>query len=61
MFIGKICNNLIKIREASFAKSILAAIVIRLKWDVIQENCACFAECFLFLDCITTEYIPGVL
>ena len=28
MFIGKICYNLIKIREASFAKSILAAIVI---------------------------------
>ena len=26
MFIGKICNNLIKIREASLAKSILAAI-----------------------------------
>ena len=28
MFIGKICDNLIKMREASFAKSILAAIVI---------------------------------
>ena len=28
MFIGNICDNLIKIREASFAKSILAAIVI---------------------------------
>ena len=28
MFIGKICDNLIKMREASFAKSILAGIVI---------------------------------
>ena len=21
----------------------------------------CFAECFLFLRCLTTEYIPGVI
>ena len=28
MFIGKICGNLIKMREASFAKSLLAALVI---------------------------------
>ena len=27
MFIRKICDNLIKMREASFAKSLLAAIV----------------------------------
>ena len=28
------------------------------KWDVIRENCACSAECFLLLGCLTTEYIP---
>ena len=28
MFMGEICDNLIKMREESFAKSILAAIVI---------------------------------
>ena len=28
MFIGKVCDNLIKMREASFAKSLLDAIVI---------------------------------
>ena len=28
MFIGKICDNLIKMREASFAKSLLTALVI---------------------------------
>ena len=32
------------------------------KWDVIRENCACFAKCLLFLGCrLTTEYIPEVV
>ena len=27
----------------------------------MQENCTCFAECFLCLACLTTEYILEVV
>ena len=30
---------------------------IRLKWDVIQENWACFAECFLFLSRLYHDWV----
>ena len=29
------------------------------KWDVIQENCACFAEFFLFLECLAAWVSNG--